>query len=318
MDQFFDYQSGDGAGLPSWKSQPYFEFDRGRYTSHGSIKKGNKHTKILQEQVCLQETSGRRLREGMAESMCVPTCASALTSPNALWPVHDALAGSAIGMIYDGAEQLYDEVRNAGKNMLDDALEVILFQPRHNTFFHRRLVSCPSHSGCLRHRRSPCKAALTDIYTQIEIHTDQDYLVPTSTYTTAAAPLYRLEVEGHSSLTKPTSSSLRIRHFVHQRHVTVVPAPTQCRQIVACDPFDHRHFPLSFPFYSRHLHSTPSTPFETRKQARDVPRSHSSDPRRRPDCCHSDVLQHAHILQVIGTIPEIPGFAGDVKDEGSF
>ena len=50
VDEFFDYLEGETKGgrvLPNWKGELYLEFHRGTYTSHGSIKKGNRHSEVL-------------------------------------------------------------------------------------------------------------------------------------------------------------------------------------------------------------------------------------------------------------------------------
>ncbi|KAF8155248.1 glycoside hydrolase family 38 protein [Mycena galopus ATCC 62051] len=127
VDEFFDYlseSSQGGAVLPNWKGELYLEFHRGTYTSHGSIKKGNRHCEILLRDV-----------EHLA------TLASLLSKKKYVYPkqglndawekvllnqFHDVLPGSAIGMVYDDAEKLYAEVREACQEMLDDALDVIL------------------------------------------------------------------------------------------------------------------------------------------------------------------------------------------------
>ncbi|KAJ7846611.1 hypothetical protein B0H14DRAFT_3454301 [Mycena olivaceomarginata] len=80
-------------------SQPAYptptNFHRGTYTSHSSIKKGNRHLEIL-----------------LRDVEHVATLAS--------------LTGKKNGMDYDDTGKLYEEVREAGEKMLDDALGVIL------------------------------------------------------------------------------------------------------------------------------------------------------------------------------------------------
>jgi len=39
--------SDEGSKLPVWHGELYLEFHRGTFTSHGSIKKGNRHSEIL-------------------------------------------------------------------------------------------------------------------------------------------------------------------------------------------------------------------------------------------------------------------------------
>ncbi|KAG8743759.1 Glycoside hydrolase, 38 vacuolar alpha mannosidase [Ceratobasidium sp. 414] len=90
---FFDRlekESGQGAELPNWHGELYLEFHRGTYTSHGSIKKGNRKSEIL-------------LRD-----------------------VEVVLPGSAIGMVYEDAEKLYAEIANDGKSILEEAFGTLL------------------------------------------------------------------------------------------------------------------------------------------------------------------------------------------------
>ncbi|KAJ7639802.1 glycoside hydrolase family 38 protein [Mycena polygramma] len=127
VDEFFDHlseRSDGGRVLPNWKGELYLEFHRGTYTSHGSIKKGNRHSEILLRDVehvaTLASLAGKKKYVYPKETL------------NKAWEkvllnqFHDVLPGSAIGMVYDDAEALYAEVRVAGQKMLDDALDVIL------------------------------------------------------------------------------------------------------------------------------------------------------------------------------------------------
>ncbi|KAK7027819.1 glycoside hydrolase family 38 protein [Favolaschia claudopus] len=109
---FFDYldkSSARGGRLPNWKGELYLEFHRGTYTSHGSIKKGNRHSEIL-----------------LRDVEHVATLASLAGKKKYVYPKktldeawEKVLLNQCAGMVYDDAEKLYDE-------MLDDALDVIL------------------------------------------------------------------------------------------------------------------------------------------------------------------------------------------------
>jgi len=64
VDEFFEEvekTSKEGKNLPNWKGELYLEFHRGTYTSHGSIKKGNRHSEILLRDVEVHSPSVRRL-----------------------------------------------------------------------------------------------------------------------------------------------------------------------------------------------------------------------------------------------------------------
>lgn len=51
--QFFDAvrdETDNGAALPSWRGEMYFECHRGTYTTHAAIKRGNRKNEILVRQ----------------------------------------------------------------------------------------------------------------------------------------------------------------------------------------------------------------------------------------------------------------------------
>ncbi|KAF5391900.1 hypothetical protein D9757_001700 [Collybiopsis confluens] len=126
VDEFFSHlmeTSSSGRNLPNWHGELYLEFHRGTYTSHGSIKKGNRHSEIL-----LRDTEH------------VATLASIFKPSQYNYPkakidqcwekvllnqFHDVLPGSAIGMVYEDAEQLYSEVKKDGKALLEEAFQVL-------------------------------------------------------------------------------------------------------------------------------------------------------------------------------------------------
>ncbi|KAA1467023.1 hypothetical protein DENSPDRAFT_876986 [Dentipellis sp. KUC8613] len=128
VDEFFEdvkEKSDGGSALPNWHGELYLEFHRGTYTSHGSIKKGNRKSEILLRDV---------------EASHVATLASLFKKEDYEYPIerindnwekvllnqfHDVLPGSAIGMVYDDAEKLYGEVRKDGGALLEDALSAI-------------------------------------------------------------------------------------------------------------------------------------------------------------------------------------------------
>ncbi|KAI0061336.1 glycoside hydrolase family 38 protein [Artomyces pyxidatus] len=126
VDEFFEFvkeESDGGAKLPNWHGELYLEFHRGTYTSHGSIKRGNRKSEIL-----------------LRDVEHVATLASVYKREDYTYPkekiddnwekvllnqFHDVLPGSAIGMVYDDAEQLYSEVRKDGEALLEDAFSVL-------------------------------------------------------------------------------------------------------------------------------------------------------------------------------------------------
>ncbi|KII92975.1 glycoside hydrolase family 38 protein [Plicaturopsis crispa FD-325 SS-3] len=117
--------SDNGKTLPNWHGELYLEFHRGTYTSHGSIKKGNRKSEIL-------------LRD--AEHVATLASLYKLRKANYAYPqlrindswekvllnqFHDVLPGSAIGMVYDDAEKLYAEVQKEGKSIIEEAFDVL-------------------------------------------------------------------------------------------------------------------------------------------------------------------------------------------------
>ncbi|KAJ3983926.1 glycosyl hydrolases family 38 N-terminal domain-containing protein [Lentinula detonsa] len=126
VDEFFEHlleTTSTGKKLPNWHGELYLEFHRGTYTSHGSIKKGNRHSEIL-----------------LRDVEHVATLASILRSTEYTYPkgkidecwekvllnqFHDVLPGSAIGMVYDDAEQLYADVGKDGRALMEEAFQVL-------------------------------------------------------------------------------------------------------------------------------------------------------------------------------------------------
>ncbi|KAJ7203479.1 glycoside hydrolase family 38 protein [Mycena haematopus] len=127
VDEFFDYlaeSSHSGEVLPNWKGELYLEFHRGTYTSHGSIKKGNRHSEILLRDV--EHVATLASLAGKKKYVYPKQALNDAWEKVLLNQFHDVLPGSAIGMVYDDAEELYAEVRTSCEKMLDDALDVIL------------------------------------------------------------------------------------------------------------------------------------------------------------------------------------------------
>ncbi|KAJ7467473.1 glycoside hydrolase family 38 protein [Mycena latifolia] len=142
-------RSSAGETLPNWHGELYLEFHRGTYTSHGSIKKGNRHSEILLRDVEHVATLASLAGKGYVYPR---------EKINECWEkvlLNQFLPGSAIGMVYDDAEKLYAEVRKDGVEMLDEALDVLLGGKRpgqgqgqvvaYNTtpFARREVVSLP-------------------------------------------------------------------------------------------------------------------------------------------------------------------------------
>ncbi|CAK5279299.1 unnamed protein product [Mycena citricolor] len=127
VDEFFAYlekSSEGGKTLPNWRGELYLEFHRGTYTSHGSIKKGNRHSEILLRDVEHLATIASLIdtKKYKYPKETLDVCWEKVL----LNQFHDVLPGSAIGMVYDDAEVLYGEVRKDSEALIDEALDVIL------------------------------------------------------------------------------------------------------------------------------------------------------------------------------------------------
>ncbi|KAI4519924.1 glycoside hydrolase family 38 protein [Schizophyllum commune Loenen D] len=131
VDEFFRElaeQSKGSVYLPTWLGELYLEFHRGTYTSHASIKKGNRHSEVLMRDVEFFATlaSLKALGSGQYSYAYPKETLDTSWEKVLLNQFHDVLPGSAIGMVYDDAEKLYAEVTSDGKHMLEDALSVLL------------------------------------------------------------------------------------------------------------------------------------------------------------------------------------------------
>ena len=108
VDDFFkdiEKTSSEGKALPAWHGELYLEFHRGTYTSHGSIKKGNRKSEILLRDVELVATlaSVLQLKKYTYPKQKIDDNWERLL----LCQFHDVLPGSSIGMVYDDAEKIY-------------------------------------------------------------------------------------------------------------------------------------------------------------------------------------------------------------------
>ncbi|KZT05154.1 glycoside hydrolase family 38 protein [Laetiporus sulphureus 93-53] len=125
VEEFFETvmtNSNAGKKLPNWNGELYLEFHRGTYTSHGSIKKGNRKSEILLRDIELLATLASLYRYHKKDYV-YPN-----EKINDCWEkvlLNQFLPGSAIGMVYDDAEKLYAEVRKDGEQLLEDAFSAL-------------------------------------------------------------------------------------------------------------------------------------------------------------------------------------------------
>lgn len=137
VDEFFedlDKTTHAGSVLPNWHGELYLEFHRGTYTSHGSIKKGNRSSEILLRDAELL-ASLASLHSAITPNLRAEQRGVDYVYPkdaiDACWEkvlcnqFHDVLPGSSIGMVYEDAEKYYAEVKQSGEAILESALSVL-------------------------------------------------------------------------------------------------------------------------------------------------------------------------------------------------
>ncbi|PPQ95115.1 hypothetical protein CVT25_011658 [Psilocybe cyanescens] len=125
VDEFFQHIEKDtkeGKTLPNWHGELYLEFHRGTYTSHGSIKKGNRHSEILLRDV-EQIGTLASLYKHSKKNYVYPKDKVDESWEKVL--LNQLLPGSSIGMVYDDAEKLYAEVKKDGETLLEEAFSVL-------------------------------------------------------------------------------------------------------------------------------------------------------------------------------------------------
>ncbi|KIJ61767.1 glycoside hydrolase family 38 protein [Hydnomerulius pinastri MD-312] len=129
VEQFFDdieKDSKEGKTLPVWRGELYLEFHRGTYTSHGSIKKGNRKCEILLRDVERISTLATLFKPESSSYAYPKATIDNSWEKVLLNQFHDVLPGSAIGMVYEDAEKLYSEVRKDCHTLLEEAFGVLL------------------------------------------------------------------------------------------------------------------------------------------------------------------------------------------------
>ncbi|KAH8919273.1 glycoside hydrolase family 38 protein [Atractiella rhizophila] len=120
--------SNGGRDLTTWHGELYFELHRGTYTSHGSIKKGNRKSEVLLREIEFAATFASLAPHAREDRQYVfpKDDVDELWENTLLQQFHDVLPGSGIGMIYEDAEKYYAHIRNKGNALLEKALQVYL------------------------------------------------------------------------------------------------------------------------------------------------------------------------------------------------
>jgi len=128
VEDFFDdivKHSEEGKKLPNWHGELYLEFHRGTYTSHGSIKKGNRKSEILLRDVEHVATLASLYKLHKSDYVYPKKKIDDSWEKVLLNQFHDVLPGSSIGMVYDDAEKLYTEIGTCGDALLEEAFDVL-------------------------------------------------------------------------------------------------------------------------------------------------------------------------------------------------
>lgn len=115
-------ETDNGRKLPIWHGELYLEIHRATYTSHGSIKKGNRKGEIL-----LREAEYAATMASLHDaSYKYPKGAlDAAWEDILLCQFHDVLPGSAIQMVYDDAEVIYARLHKNVNKIIDEAHAVL-------------------------------------------------------------------------------------------------------------------------------------------------------------------------------------------------
>ncbi|KAI9344671.1 alpha-mannosidase, partial [Obelidium mucronatum] len=110
--------------LVEWKGELYFEAHRGTYTTAGFVKKSNRKCEVL-------------LRHVEYLHSLLLLARSAHVYPKAeldrLWKLlllcqfHDVLPGSSIGIVFDDAKVIYDDILRSGEKLIKEALDFLAF-----------------------------------------------------------------------------------------------------------------------------------------------------------------------------------------------
>ncbi|KAK8850374.1 hypothetical protein IAR55_004292 [Kwoniella newhampshirensis] len=125
FEQFFDSvreETVDGTRLPYWRGELYFELHRGTYTSHASIKKGNRKSEILMREAEYAATIASLVD---AEYDYPKERIDAAWEDLLLCQFHDVLPGSGIAMIYEDAETKYAKIQQSISNILNEAYAIV-------------------------------------------------------------------------------------------------------------------------------------------------------------------------------------------------
>ncbi|EIW69817.1 hypothetical protein TREMEDRAFT_43495 [Tremella mesenterica DSM 1558] len=127
----------NGTRLPNWRGELYAEFHRGTYTTHGSIKKGNRKSEILMREAEYAATMASLAdREYEYPKAKLDKAWEELL----LCQFHDVLPGSGIAMIYEDAEIKYAAIQKSITAVLHEAYEILYKGSKELSFDQKDVV----------------------------------------------------------------------------------------------------------------------------------------------------------------------------------
>lgn len=126
FDEFYEVvreETKNGSTLPVWQGELYLEIHRATYTSHGSIKKGNRKSEILMREAEYHASMASIFND---DYKYPKADLDAAWEDLLLCQFHDVLPGSAIHMVYDDAEAIYAKLHKRVTKIIKDAQDAVL------------------------------------------------------------------------------------------------------------------------------------------------------------------------------------------------
>lgn len=124
VEEFFynlEKNSNGGSKLSSWYGELYFELHRGTYTSQARTKYHNRRSEVLLNEIEFYSTIASIYTEYKYPKSQIDS----MYEDVLLCQFHDVLPGSAIEMVYDDADKMYERVLEKGDALLSAAIEAL-------------------------------------------------------------------------------------------------------------------------------------------------------------------------------------------------
>ncbi|KAF9158517.1 Glycoside hydrolase, 38 vacuolar alpha mannosidase [Actinomortierella ambigua] len=130
-EEFYDGVAKNATGLQEWKGELYFEFHRGTYTSHASIKRYNRKLEIMLREIEIVATAC----QSVGRDYVYPKADLDEMWKNVLLNQHhDGLPGSSIEIANIDINAIYKGVETKGMELLKNALNCL--HPNENGAHH--------------------------------------------------------------------------------------------------------------------------------------------------------------------------------------